>query len=227
MEVTGLIFIAFGFVALIFDLLTNRIPAKWAPILTSLPGAIGMILILGTTGILFTAFMVIGVGIWLWVEGLYEKLNHTEIDRFKSFTSRLGVFFISISIFAVFFFLLYPSTSIFISHLYKLLLTPRLIGVVTAFVVVYCATVFLFGAIYATLHLKFSNAGFQSRTPLRLRDFFLYSAFNMATQGYKDVMPEHWIIASLSIIQIFVGIILLGVYLAGAFTFVVQSPASP
>jgi len=225
MILIGFILIAIGISVMIFDIFTNKVQGKRALIFISLPCALGALFMFGTTGVLFLTFMAIGLGIWIWLEELYNKLNKTEIDRFKTFTGRLGVCAISFFIFLVFYFILYPSVSAFFNHIGRLIITPRLAGVITTFIIIYCTMIFLFGAIYATLHLKFDNAGFQSCNTLLLRDFFLYSAFNMATQGYKDVVPEHWVLATLSIIQIFVGIILLGVYLAGAFTFIVQSPA--
>lgn len=224
MTALGLILIGIGFSVVVFDIFTNRVKGKWL-LAIIIPCAIGLLLIqrhrLGEFA-LGIGSMIVGVSLWIWLDYLHEKLHNKHIDLFVSFYGRIAAFSTSLAIYLLFRFGLYPATRSFLEHLQVLVTVPKLMSVVITFAVVYLIVVFAFGTAYATLHLALDKAGFSSKEALGLHDFFLYSALNIATQSYKDVLPKHWLLAWLSIAQIFIGIALVSIYLAGVFTFLVQ-----
>ncbi len=223
-RILGVILIAIGVALFMYDVITNRIRRLWPIILFLVcPGLFGLFLLLNEKDFLIYFAMVIAIGTtWFWVENLYEKINGKEIDKFKSILGRIGVAVIGAVFIVVFRFLLYPTMALFLSHVETFVKIPKLVSIITTFCAVYVLTILSFGLLYATLHCYLNNAGFHSGHHLKLQDFFFFSAFNIATQSYKDMMPDHWLVSLLSLIQIFVGIVLLGIYLAGAFTYIVS-----
>ena len=224
MLILGIILVTLSILAVAYDIITGKLQIIGVLIFIVIPAILGIMLISGARESL-VVFVAVAVGLtsWIGAESIYEKLNDVVVDRTKTKSKRLGLFLLSTFMFGLLRYMLYPVMSSFLGHLRQLISIPRFVSVVITFIVTYCITILIFGMIYAALHVAFEKKGFRSGTPLQLRDFLLYSAFNMATQGYKDMMPEHWILSSLSIFQIFVGIVLLGIYLAGAFTFVIQT----
>ncbi len=221
-KILGIILLFSVGILVIFDVFTNKLKSPRLLLVLLFSVLTGAFLYYGQAEILFIFVIIPLTGlVYIWTEYLHKKLSGEEHSRFRTFTSRAGlsVFFMILSV--ALRYLLYPAMALFLNHLKAFVNVPNLMSVIITFFVVYALTIFFFGLLYATLHYYLNNAGFHSTQKLSLQDFFFFSAFNLATQGYKDMTPAHWLISLLSFAQIFIGIVLLGIYLAGAFTFIV------
>ena len=222
MKFLGYILIIISFSVMIYDEVTNRFRKVWEQVFMLVTFITGVFLIDGIAkGVssLYVYFLVSFVMVW--IERLYIHINKKKLIS-KTGIKRFGlVVIVSILLLEFFRQFLFPSIRLFLDHIRIFISIPKFVSVFLTFGVVYFVTIFIFGSVYATLHLYYQEKGFTSSSRLSLRDFYFFSALNIATQGYKNMVPNHWLIVLISIFQIIAGIVLLGVYLAGAFTYIV------
>jgi len=221
-QILGLVLISVGFASAIYDVFTGKVQNLW--LITLLEGClvIGIFLFLEIKeAIVFFILVILILMIVFWVGYLYAKLNEKNIEIFNGVSGRASGAVLAGILFVIFRYLLYPTTVLFLNYLKVFINIPKLVSVVITLCVVYTLTIFLFGLLYASLYHYLKNTGFHSVHHLKLQDFFFFSAFNIVAKGYKDMMPDHWLISLLCLAQIFIGIALLGIYLAGAFTFII------
>lgn len=158
-------------------------------------------------------FILISTAIWIYSEFLIEQINGAEISLFASLKGRLLVAFIGfIGIGIVGKILIRNSLSRFANNVKNIFLIPKIFKAFTYLTFSYIAITFLFSLVYASAYVYSDGIMFMEENP-RFMDFILYSFYVPTTFSYAGLTPKHWLISTVTLLELFIGLFITIVYI--------------